>query len=389
MRHSAAIPLAVLPLLVGALGACSDSGSKAAQGGAPTAPQVPVAEVVVRALAPSAEFNGSLSAPESVELRPRVSGAIISVHVPEGAIVTKGQLLFRIDPRPFEAALAQAEAQLRQAQASAVLAENNFRRAEPLVATGAISRRAHDDAVAQRDAARAQVQAGRAAVAAARLDLSFTRVTAPIGGRVDRVLVTAGNVVAAGAGAAPLTTIKSASPLHVLFDIDEATYLDFVERVRRRTATARLPVAVGLMTDEGYPRSATLDFLGNGIDRSAGTIRARAVLPNPRGDLAPGLFARVRLDLGAPRPTILIDDRAVGSDQGKDYVLVVGKGNKAEYRPIEPGPVSGGLRVVKSGLAPGDRIIIKGLVRPGMQVAPRKVPMAAGAAGVASAEARK
>ena len=234
--------------------------------------------------------------------------------------------------------------------------------------------------MAQRNAARAQVQVGNAAVAAARLDLSFTQVTAPINGRVDRVLVTAGNVVGAGASATPLTTIKSVNPLHVLFDIDEATYLNFVEQARRGGSTAPLPVEIGLMTEQGYPHSATLDFLGNGIDRSAGTIRARAIIANPGGDLAPGLFARVRLTLGAPQQAILINDQAVGSDQGRNYVLVVGQGNKAEYRPIELGPVVDGLRVVKSGLRPGDSIIIKGLVRPGMQVTPRRGPMVQGEA---------
>ena len=179
--------LASIALAIGGLtSACSKSGGDlGAQAAA--APQVPVAQVVVRELAPSAEFNGSLSAPQSVELRPRVSGAIVSVHVPEGVLVRKGQLLFRIDPRPFQVALDQAQAQLRQAQASATLAESNFTRSEQLVATGAISRKTYDDALAQRNAARAQVQAGSAAVAAARLDLSFTQVTAPVGGRVDRV----------------------------------------------------------------------------------------------------------------------------------------------------------------------------------------------------------
>ena len=376
MRAKSALLLASVALAIGGLtSACSESGGDQGAQAAAAAPQVPVAQVVVRELAPSAEFNGSLTAPQSVELRPRVSGAIVSVHVPEGALVRKGQLLFRIDPRPFQLALDQAAAQLRQAQSSAALAEGNFTRSEQLVATGAISRKAYDDAVAQRNAARAQVQAGNAAVAAARLDLSFTQVTAPISGRIDRVLITAGNIVGAGASAAPLTTIKSVSPLHVLFDIDEATYLNFVEQARRGSSTARLPVEIGLMTEQGYPHSATLDFLGNGIDRSAGTIRARAVIANPGGDLAPGLFARVKLTLGAPQQAILIDDQAVGSDQGKNYVLVLGQGNKAEFRPIELGPVVDGLRVVKSGLRPGETIIIKGLVRPGMQVTPRRGPM--------------
>lgn len=379
MRKSAGLRFVIAAAMLGGLSACSGSSDRQ-QGGAPAAPQVPVAQVTVRDLAPSTEFNGALSAPQSVELRPRVSGAIVSVHVPEGALVRKGQLLFRIDPRPYQVALDQAQAQLQQARAGATLAESNFLRAQQLVSTGAISRRAYDDAVAQRSAARAQVQAGSAAIAAARLDLSFTQVTAPISGRVDRVLVTVGNVVGAGANALPLTTIKSVNPLHILFDIDEATYLSFIDQARQSSSTVRLPVDIGLMTEQGFPHTATLDFLGNGIDRSAGTIRARAVITNANGDLTPGLFARVRLTIGSPQPTILINDEAVGSEQGKNYVLVVGPDNKAEYRTIELGPVVDGLRVVRSGLRPADNIILKGLVRPGMQVRPRRVPMIQGAA---------
>ena len=375
MRKKIAFLLAGAAIATGSLAACSNAGGDQTQQGAPVAPQVPVAEVIVREVAPSAEFNGALAEPQSVELRPRVSGQIISVSMPEGGMVRRGQTLFRIDPRPFQVVLDQAQAQLRQAEAQAAKAQADFERAESLVATGAIARKQYDDAATQRRAAQAGVQAGRAAVAAARLDLSFTHVTSPIAGRVDRILVTEGNMVAGGAGSAPLTTIMSVDPLYVEFDIDEATYLNFVEQARKGGSAAKLPVAVGLMTDQGYPHHATLDFLGNGIDRSAGTIRARAIIRNSGGDLAPGLFARVKLSLGAAQPAILIDDQAVGSDQGRNYVLVVGKDKKAEYRPIVLGPVIDGLRVVKSGLNPGDTIIIKGLVRPGMQVTPRKGPM--------------
>ncbi len=375
MRKKIAFLLAGVAIATGGLAACSGAGGDQEQQGAPVPPQVPVADVVVREVAPSAEFNGALTAPKSVELRPRVSGQIISVSVPEGGMVRQGQTLFRIDPRPFQVVLDQAQAQLRQAQAQAAQAQADFERAESLVETGAISRKQYDDAATQHRARQAGVQVARAAVSAAQLDLSFTHVTAPISGRVDRILVTEGNVVAGGAGSAPLTTIMSVDPLYVEFDIDEATYLNFVEQARKGGSTAKLPVEVGLMTDQDYPHSGTLDFLGNGIDRNAGTIRARALIRNPSGDLAPGLFARVKLSLGAPQSAILIDDQAVGSDQGKNYVLVVGKDSKAEYRPVELGPVIDGLRVIRSGLNPGEAIIIKGLVRPGMQVTPRKGPM--------------
>lgn len=359
-----------------------DEGKVAAPlAGAPMAPQVPVAEVITRTVTPSAEYTGFLAAPETVELRSRVGGAVDAVSVPEGSLVRKGQLLFQIDPRPFQVALDTATAQLRQAEVLAGQAQADFDRAEHLVATGAVSRKSYDDAASTRSARQAQVQAAKAAVAAARLDLSYARVTAPIAGRVDRVLVTEGNLVSGGAGAATLlTTIVSIDPLHVYFDIDEATYLNVVSRVRLGADggdKASLPVQVGLATDKGFPYKGALDFVGNTVDRSTGTIRARAVVPNPDGRMTPGLFARARLSTGAPREVVLIDDQAVGTDQGRNYVLVVGENNQAQYRLIELGPVVDGLRVISGGLQAGEKIVLKGLVRPGMAVTPRMVPMQA------------
>jgi membrane fusion protein, gold/copper resistance efflux system len=323
--------------------------------------------VLVRTVAPSTEYTGHLAAVGSVEVRPRVGGYIEAVSVPEGGLAKEGQLLFQIDPRPFETALDQAKAQLATAEARLAQAEADFARAEELVQKGVTSRKSYD-------------QAAKAAVTAAELDVSYTRVTAPIAGRADRVLVTQGNLVMGGnAGQATLlTTIVSVDPVYVYVDIDEPTYLDFVGRARPEgagRATAQLPVRVGLVTDQGFPHTGTLDFLGNRIDRSTGTIRARAVVANPDGRLAPGLFARVKLTTDEPRPTVLIDDQAIGTDQGTRYVLVLANSNKAEYRRIELGPVIDGLRAVKAGLKPGESIIIKGLVRPGMPVTPRRVAM--------------
>ncbi|ENZ3548689.1 efflux RND transporter periplasmic adaptor subunit [Pseudomonas aeruginosa] len=311
-----------------------DEGKAAAPpAGAPMAPQVPVAEVITRTVAPSAEYTGFLAAPKTVELRSRVGGAVDAVSVPEGSLVRKGQLLFQIDPRPFQVALDTAVAQLRQAEVLASQAQADFDRAERLVATGAVARKTYDDAASARNARQAQVQAAKAAVAAAQLDLSYARVTAPIAGRVDRVLVTEGNLVSGGgAGAATLlTTIVSIDPLHVYFDIDEATYLNVVSRSRPAAGAgskASLPVQVGLTTDKGFPHRGALDFVGNTIDRSTGTIRARAVVPNPDGRMAPGMFARAKLSTGAAREAVLIDDQAVGTDQGRNYVLVVGENNR-------------------------------------------------------------
>jgi len=352
------------------------------------APQVPVAEAITRTITPSTEFTGFLAAPKVVELRSRVGGAVDAVSVPEGSLVRKGQLLFQIDPRPFQVALDTATAQLRQAEVLSSQAQADFDRAERLVATGALSRKTYDDAVSARNARQAQVQAAKATVAAAQLDLSYARVSAPIAGRVDRVLVTEGNLVSGGgAGAATLlTTIVSIDPVHVYFDIDEATYVNVVSRSRPGSGThASLPVQVGLSTDRNFPYKGVLDFVGNAIDRSTGTIRARAVIPNPDGRLTPGLFARAKLSTASSRQAVLIDDQAVGTDQGRNYVLVVGENNQAQYRPIELGPVVDGLRVINGGLQGGEKIIIKGLVRPGMTVTPRMVPMQGPAAPAAGA----
>ncbi|MGF6177597.1 efflux RND transporter periplasmic adaptor subunit [Ensifer sp. 4252] len=362
------------------------SEAVAAGGEGMPAPQVPVAEVVTREVAPSVEFTGHLEAAKSIDLRPRVGGAIDVVSVPEGGLVRPGQLLFLIDPRPFQVALDAARAQLEQAAVLLDHADIAFGRAESLAPNGTVSRKTYDDAQATRRQRQAQVEIAKAAVAAADLDLSFTRVTAPIGGRVDRVLVTEGNLVAGGnAGAATLlTTIVSTDPVYVYFDIDEATFLDFVARARpdkSENATQKLPVQVGLMTDAGFPHTGVLDFLGNRVDRGTGTIRARAVVQNPDGRLAPGLFARVNLVTAEPANSVLIDDQAIGIDQGRRYVLALGPENKAEYRPVELGPMIDGLRVVSTGLKPGEKIIIKGLVRPGMQVDPQMISMLPGHAG--------
>jgi len=343
---------------------------------ASAAPAVPVAQALGREIAPTTEFTGYLAAPETVELRPKAGGTIQSVSVPEGGLVRQGQLLFQLDPRPLQVLLDAAEAQERQAEVQLVQAEADLARAERLAPNGAISARALETAQSAHRERQAQVQAAHAASAAARLNLSYARVTAPISGRADRIAVTKGNVVTAGVTV--LTTIVSIDPIQAYFDIDEATYLDFIARARPAgdgRPTNTLPVRVGLMNEEGYPHDGQLDFIGAQVNRGTGTVRARAVLANPGGLLTPGLFVRVRLDTAAPRQTVLIDDQAVGTDQGQTYVLTLGAGNKVEYRPITLGGMVDGLRVVESGLKAGEIIILKGLVRPGMQVTPQRTPM--------------
>lgn len=352
-----------------AIAGCKEAVSSAAP---PAPPGVLVAEVIVRPVTPFVEFTGSLAAVKQVELRPRVAGYIQDVSVPEGRFVEKGRTLFHIDPRVFQAALNAATARLRQAEAASTLAQAEHARAEQLFSQKIIARDRLDTATASLNAGTAQVDAAKAALATAKLDLSFARVTAPISGRVGQALVTEGNYVASGV--TPLTTIVSIDPLHVYFDVDERTYLRSLA-AGRANATPHGPqaskVMVALLNDKTYSRPGRVDFLSNTSDRGTGTVRVRAVVDNPDGHLTPGLFAKVRLETDAPQARVLISDQSIGTDQGHRYVLVVGKDDRTEYRPIELGSVVDGLRVVQQGLQPGERIVVKGLVRPGMQVTPQ------------------
>lgn len=358
-------------LMTAALGAALTlAGCKepAPAGIAVSPPGVPVAEVLVRPVTPQVEFTGSLSAIKRVELRPRVAGYIQAVSVPEGRFVEKGSTLFLIDPRPFQAALNAARARLREAEAASMLARAEHGRAEQLFTQKVIARDRLDTAIASLNAGNARVDAAKAALDAAQLDLSFTRVTAPISGRVGQTLITEGNYVASGV--APLTTIVSIDPLHVYFDVDERTYLHSLAAGRGNGSQAA-KVMVALSRDPTHSRPGRVNFLSNAADRGTGTVRVRAVIDNPDGQLTPGLFARVSLQVGASQARVLISDLSIGTDQGRRYVLVVGKDDKTQYRPVELGPVVDGLRVIEQGLQPGERIVVKGLVGPGMQITPQ------------------
>lgn len=370
-----------------AIAGCEETASSAAPA---TPPTVPVAEVVVRPVTPFIELTGSLTAVKRVELRPRVAGYIQEVSVPEGQFVEKGSELFRIDPRLFQTALNAAQAHLREAEAASLLAQTEFARTRQLFNQKVVARERLDIATASLNAGKAQVDAAKAALEAAQLDMSFTRVTAPIAGRVGQVLVTEGNYVTSGV--TPLTTIVSISPLHVYFDVDERTYLQSLA-AGRASATLQgqqaAKVSVALLTDKTYSRPGRVDFLSNTSDRGTGTVRVRAVIDNPDGQLTPGLFAKVKLETGAPQARVLVADQSIGTDQGRRYVLIVGKDDKTEYRPVELGPVIDDLRVIEQGVQPGERIVVKGLVGPGMQITPQSasidgtpivMPQTAGAA---------
>ncbi|NMO22283.1 efflux RND transporter periplasmic adaptor subunit [Pyxidicoccus fallax] len=373
----------VAPMVVGGFVLASDaSDAPGSAGGAQAAlPEVVVAEVVTRSLSESAEFTGTLSAVQTVELRPRVGGYIESVRFAEGGLVKAGQVLFQLDARTYEAAFARAKADLTQAEERLALAETKYARGEKLLSDKVISESDFDVLKADRAEGRARVESARAAVRAAEIDLHDTKVRAPIGGRVGQALVTEGNLVSGGtAGATLLTTIVSVDPFHVYFDVDEPTYLRFASAgPTGRQADGRVhpvPVRLALLGEEGFPWEAKLDFLSNRVDPVTGTARARAVLSNPSGKLTAGLFARVRLETGAARPTVLIDETAVGTDQLGRYVLVMRPDASLEQRRVELGAAEGRLRVVRKGLAPGERIVLKGLARPGAKVTPKLVAMA-------------
>lgn len=373
----------------------SGCGSQAAPGGAMPAPAVSVAQVVEKPVQHWDEFTGRIEAVKSVELRPRVSGYVERVAFEEGEEVAKGDLLFVIDPRPYQAALAQAEANLARARSEAELAKAQSTRAQTLVEAKAISR---EEAEARRAAAsqgNAAVRAAEAAVASARLDLQFTEVRSPIDGRAGRALLTAGNL--AQADATVLTSVVSLDPVHVYFEGDEQTWLHYRELARNGDrADSSNPVRVGLANEEGYPHEGTVDFVNNQVDPATGTIRLRAVLPNPDRVFAPGLFARVQLAGGNKSEVLLIDDKAVMTDQDRKYVYVLGKDNTAVRKDVQLGDKAEGLRVVTSGLSGNDKVIVHGVQKvffPGMPVDPQTIamgaPPASSAAQVASVAGAK
>ena len=291
--------------------------------------------------------------------------------------------MFTIDPRPFAAELARAEAQLAGAQARASYTASDLARGERLFADNAISRRDLDEKQSAAREAGANLQAARAALKVAQLNLEYTRITAPIAGRVSRAEVTVGNLVAPGNGPA-LTTLVSADRIYAAFDVDEQSYLKVVSGAQSKA----LPVHMGLADDENYPHEGQLSSVDNRLDSTSGTIRLRAVFDNPDGRLVPGLYARIRLGGANQREALLIDEKAVGTDQAKRFVLVVGKGNQTAYREVKLGSLQDGLRIVEGGLQTGERIVVNGLqrVHPGDTVNPNLIPMGGAAAAANKAK---
>jgi len=362
------------------LAACSNPEA-AEETAAPAPPQVSVAQVVHERITEWDEFTGRLQAPQTVQLIPRVSGYIEEVHFNEGALVDKGDLLVQIDPKPFATEVARLKAELQSAQSAAVQAEKEYRRAEKLSSQRAISAELLDSRLARKQQTAATVASVEAALERAELDLSYTRITAPISGRVSYAQVTAGNFVSAGQS--QITSLVSTEKMYAYFDVDEQSYLKYArlaetgKRADIRDSTSN-PVYMALANDSNYQHVGRVDFVDNRIDAQTGTIRVRASFPNDDNDLLPGLFARIRLVGSDSYEGILIDEKAVGTDLNNKFVLVVNSNNELEYRAIELGEKVNGLRIVTEGLTPKDKIVVNGLqrVRANMKVDPQLVPMA-------------
>jgi len=377
-RHSISIWFAAvvfaLTILV-QLAGCTRGESATPVAAAP-APSVSVATVLSRQIVDSDEFTGRFEAVERVEIRPRVTGYISSVNFVQGREVNKGDVLFVIDPRPYEADLKRAQAQLEQARSQLTLATSEQDRANKLLAAHAISREELESRESALEQAHANVAGAQAAVDTAQLNMSFTRVTSPITGVVSRAEITAGNFVTNGQTL--LTTVVSVDPIYVTFQGDEQGFLNFMNFARKGgDAEATHPVFVGLANEEGYPHQGAIAFVDNEIDAATGTVRVRGRLDNHNREFTPGMFARVKVTGTKTFAALLINESAVGTDQGLKYVLRVGKDNTIEYRQVKLGPVVDGLQVVRDGLNVGDTIVVNGLqhVRPGMTITPQRVAM--------------
>jgi RND family efflux transporter MFP subunit len=342
-------------------------------------PPVQAAKVVSKPVTEFDEFTGRFEAVERVEVRPRVSGYVTATRFAQGHEVKKGDILYVIDARPYQATLKHAQAELTRARTQLALAKSEGERAARLVAARAISQEEFDARTSGNEQAAANLQAAEAAVESAALDLSFTEVRAPISGLVGRAEITAGNFVAAGQTL--LTTLVSIDPIYVSFDGDEQVYLKNVGLELRgelkSSRDTRNPVWAGLADEQGHPHEGVMVFLDNELDPNTGTIHARGLFPNKDRRFTPGMFARVKLVGSGKYDALLINDSAIGTDQSVKFVLRVGAENKIEYTPVKLGPLIDGLRVVREGLKVDDVIVVKGLqqVRPGMPVTPQLVAM--------------
>jgi membrane fusion protein, multidrug efflux system len=350
----------------------------------PTAtPAVPASVATVeRRDAPTwDEFSGRLEAVERVEIRPRVAGVVEAVHFREGALVKQGDLLFSIDPAPYEAEVERAKAQALAIEARIALTKNDLERGQQLWGSRTITQRDYDQRVNAQREAEANLRAAEAALQSAQLNLDYTSVKAPVTGRVGKIEITVGNLVAAGPGSPVLTTLVSINPIYASFNADERVVMQALKSENTTSndlaGLERIPVQMGTILSDGTPIKGRLQLIDNQVDPRSGTVRVRAVFDNADGKLIPGQFARVRMGHADTQQALMISERAIGTDQDKKFVMVVDADNKADYRAVTLGEASEGLRVVSSGLKAGERIVVNGLqrVRPGSLIAPTQVSM--------------
>jgi RND family efflux transporter MFP subunit len=347
-------------------------------------PPVTVSYPVEREVTDYADFTSRTAAVNSVELRARVSGYLDRVNFKEGALVQKGDVLFEIDPRTYQAVLRKAEGDLATVEARLQRLEADLGRARRMIASGAIGQEEYDKIAGDRGEAAAARGAARAAVERTRLDVGFTKVTAPVSGRISRYYVTVGNLVSAGdqTPGTLLTTIVSVDPMYAYFDVDERTVQRVKQLIRegqlRSPDDGEIPVWLGLANEDGLPHRGTVNFVDNQVNAKTGTLRVRGDFPNKDEALSPGYFARVRVPISAPHRALLISERALDTDQGQKIVYVVDRDNRVSSRPVRLGALHDGLREITDGLKPGERVIVNGLqqVRPGMAVEANLVDMA-------------
>jgi len=341
-------------------------------------PPVTIAKPLVKEITEWDEFTGQFEAVDSVEIRARVSGYLESIHFTDGQIVKEGDLLFVIDPRPFEITLTSAQAALNSAQARVDLAKQQLARADKLKKSDFVSQSTFDERTQEMLSAAADAEVAKAAIAAAKLNLSFTRVLAPMSGRIGNHKVSVGNLITGGdgGGAMPLASIVSLDPIHFNFDVSEQDFLAYQRAAASGKLTSardeRLKVSAHLTDETDWPLQGSMDFVDNSVDRTTGTIRARAVFPNPKLLITPGQFGRVRIPGSDPYDAVLIPDTAILSDQSQKIVMTVKADGTVEPRVVRPGPLIDGLRVIREGLSGTDDIVIDGLLRarPGAKVAP-------------------
>jgi len=330
----------------------------AAEAPAPAA-EVDAAYVVAATITDFQSYSGRIEAIDKVDIRPLVPGTIVAVHFKDGSFVKKGDPLFTIDPRPYAAEVDRAQAQLAAAQARNGYSATDAARAERLLADNAIAKRDYDQSQNAAHEALANLKAAQAALETAKINLTYTQIVAPVAGRVSRAELTLGNIVSAGSSAPLLTTIMSVSPIYVSFDVVEQTYLRYLSRDSKTS----VPVSLGLADESGYSREGGVDSVDNRLDTGSGTIRVRARFDNADGSLLPGLYARVKVGGGTPHKAVMVDDAAIGTDQDKKFVMVVDAQNKVQYREVHTGNLHDGLRVIDSGVQPGERIVVNGLQR--------------------------